>query len=197
VDFQTIVDRVSPYHCLLKPEVEIPAILDTFSRTRAQSFLEIGTYRGATCAAIAMAFPDAQITTVDLPDPSKALFNPQGSAMTGIALRELGITHVKQLWMDSADLGSLKGSHEFDMVFADGDHSEAVVSRDLELGSELLAAGGILLVHDYTDENDADRPDWTQSVGRAVDEFRARRGFIKERLPGWLVALHQPIMGTA
>jgi hypothetical protein len=37
-------------HCLKWPQIELPALLDAF--TPATSFLEIGTYFGATSAGI-------------------------------------------------------------------------------------------------------------------------------------------------
>jgi predicted O-methyltransferase YrrM len=80
----------------------------------------------------------------------------------------------------------------FDMVFVDGDHSEDAVYRDACSAHMLIRDSGIILVHDYTDPSDDERPPWTQDVYRAVERFLSEQpGFERTRLPGWLVALQR------
>jgi len=69
---EQIVQKVMKYHCLAEPAVEIPAIIDAFLFAGGDRFLEIGTWQGATVAAIALATPQADIWTVDLPEPHRA-----------------------------------------------------------------------------------------------------------------------------
>jgi len=64
-----VIARVTPYHCLKDPVVELPALFGELNRTPARSFLEIGTWQSATSAAVRMVFPACEVTTVDLPDP--------------------------------------------------------------------------------------------------------------------------------
>ena len=188
------MEQVSPYHCLMDPAVELPAIFRALASTPARSFLEIGTYQGATAAAVRLLFPHCAVTTIDLPDPSQATFNPQPRVRTGAAFMGLGVTGIRQVWMDSADLASWHGRPEFrfDFIFVDGDHSEGAVRRDLALCQPLLTPAGLMVVHDYTDETDVERPHWTVDVYAAVQGFAAAHRFTTERLAGWLVALHQP-----
>jgi predicted O-methyltransferase YrrM len=190
---QKIVQKVVGYHCLKDPAVEIPDLFDTFRATPAKRFLEIGTWQGATCSAVALAFPEAEIWTVDLPNPEKTQWNPQKKALTGLAYRRLGLQRrIKQLWMHSRELSRFHGKEKFDLIFVDGDHSQPGCFSDLETVRNLLSDEGLIVVHDYTDEKDTDRPPWTKWVHAAVQGFCDHHGFVTERLGGWLVALHQP-----
>lgn len=199
-----ITAAVMRYHCLKDPAVEIPWILWAAAATPARMMLEVGTFQGATAAALALAFPSARIWTVDLPDPSAAIYNPQPRANTGIAFREMALDSVRQILCDSAQIASWPVRPErFDFAFVDGDHSEAVCRRDLHACADVLTPDGVIVAHDYTDENDQDRPEWTRSVHRAVSSFARARGLSVVRLPGWLVAivdnperLHRPACGT-
>lgn len=193
---KVIVDQVRPYHCLKDPDVELPALMLAFAQTRAQRFLEIGTYQGATAAAMKLAFPDAEIWTIDLPDPRKSRFNAQPKDKVGLAYRELGLSErIEQVWMDAAKLATPPPRWpRFDLIFVDGDHSEDACYRDLRNSVGSLNAGGVIVAHDYTDHSDAERPPWTQEVHRAVGRFmadgRAEAGWRRKRLPGWLVKLY-------
>jgi predicted O-methyltransferase YrrM len=188
-----IVQQVVGYHCLKDPAVEIPDLIDAFQATQARRFLEIGTWQGATCSAMALAFPEAEIWTVDLPNPEKTQWNPQKKMLTGLAYRRLGLQHrIQQIWMNSRELSKFHGKEKFDLIFVDGDHSQAGCSSDLETVRSLVTDDGLIVVHDYTDERDTDRPPWTKWVHAAVHGFCERHGFISERLRGWLVALHPP-----
>jgi predicted O-methyltransferase YrrM len=188
--YDDVLRRISPWHCLKDPDKELPAILDELKG--ATSFLEIGTFKGATVSAIALALPDIEITTVDLPDPTQAANNAQSSQQCGEAIYALGLaTRIKQLRMDSAELWQLiADGYRYDCVFVDGDHSAKAVFRDLSFAVDLLTPKGFILAHDYTDPNDADRPPWTKDVYRAVEMFlTVHPEYRSHRLPGWLVAL--------
>lgn len=193
---KAIVDQVRPYHCLKDPDVELPALMRAFAETGARRFLEIGTYQGATAAAMHLAFPDAQIWTLDLPDPRKSRFNPQPDDKVGLAYRELGLRkRIYQCRGDAAEVlteSLVQGG--FDLVFVDGDHSEDACYRDLRNSVRQLSQGGVIVAHDYTDESDAERPPWTRDVHRAVGRFmadgHAEAGWRRKRLPGWLVKLY-------
>src|SRR3989304_960219 len=180
-----IVQKVVGYHCLKDPAVEIPDLFNSFWATPAKRFLEIGTWQGATSAAVALAFPEAEIWTVDLPNPEKTQWNPQKKALTGLAYRRLGLQHrIKQLWMHSRELSRFHGKEKFDLIFVDGDHSQPGCFSDLETVRSLLSEGGIIVVHDYTDERDAERPPWTKWVHDAIYSFCEKYGFLTERLGG-------------
>lgn len=178
------------FHCLKWPMLELPAVLDAFSETPAKSFLEIGTFFGATSAAVALAFPEARIVTVDLPDPTVLALNAHTATKTGLAHRKLGLTsRIEQILCDSKDL-VVEGT--FDLIFVDGDHSTEGVLADLRIASRLLTPNGVIVVHDYTSPDSEDRPGWTVEVERAVTAFAAESGFRTEKMPGWLVKLRPP-----
>lgn len=186
--------QLMPYHCFVMPEAELADLLASFAATRRRSFLEIGTHKGFSSAAIALAFPDARVVTMDLPDPTSTRWNPLPATELGAAHRALGLSErIEQLLMDSAELWRLAGRGSvFDLVFIDGDHSPDAVFRDLILATDLLPRdGGVIVAHDYTDADEPNRPGWTLGVQQAVDRFLAVRPFTKRRLAGLLVALER------
>ncbi|MBW2673482.1 MAG: class I SAM-dependent methyltransferase [Deltaproteobacteria bacterium] len=208
MDWSEIVELVRPYHGLQDPDLELPAILGAFGRTKALSFLEIGTYQGGTSTAVALAYPDAEVFTVDLPVPEEAVCNAQSSDLQGIAFKKLCPGWVVQFHMDSADLCDLSNApplltHMFDMVFVDGDHRVEPTLTDLRNAAKLIRDDGVILVHDYTDARGPHpRPHWTVWVHEAVHRFAGESGFTVQRLAGtdlaaagswtWLALLSPP-----
>lgn len=191
-----VLASVLPYHCLMDPATELSDLFDAFERTGARTILEIGTYKGATAAAFGLAFPEARVTTIDLPEPEKTSWNPLDSKLTGGAIRVLGVKNVDEVRMSSANLGAwVSAGRRFDMIFVDGDHSTEGVARDILYALDLLAPGGCVVAHDYTDLSDSKRPPWTVSVYEGVEEvLRRRPGTARRRLAGWLVEL-RPVTG--
>jgi predicted O-methyltransferase YrrM len=184
--------RLAPYQCLFDAKAELGDLLATFGATEANAFLEIGTNRGASSAAVALCFPQARVVTLDLPDSLRTQWNPLPRSEVGEAHRALGVAHrIEQRFMDSSDLWRLAGQGEvYDLVFIDGDHSPEPVFRDLILAADMVPrTNGVLLVHDYTDVGEPNRPSWTLGVQAAVDRFLAVRPFRKRRLSGLLLAL--------
>jgi predicted O-methyltransferase YrrM len=187
-----LLARLMAYHCLFEPEAELADLLATFAGTRARAFLEIGTHKGFTSAAIALAFQETRVVTLDLPDPTRTSWNPLSRGLVGEAHRIVGVEHrIEQRFMNSSELWRFAGRGEvYDLVFIDGDHSPDAVFRDLILAADLLPRdGGVLVAHDYTDPQEVGRPGWTVGVQQAVDRFLAVRPFRKRRLAGLLVAL--------
>lgn len=195
-----ILDRLMPYHCFYQPEPELQDLLETFAATRRRSFLEVGTHKGFTSAAIAIAFPEAKVVTLDLPDPTSTPWNPLPAAQVGEAHRALGLPHrIDQRLMDSSEMWRFAGKGEtFDLVFIDGDHSADAVFRDLILAADLLPRNeGVLVAHDYTAAGEPLRPVWTLGVQQAVDRFLTVRPFRERRLAGLLVALERDVTGSS
>jgi predicted O-methyltransferase YrrM len=189
-----LLAKLMPYHCFLDPEAELCDLLSIFSQTSAAAFLEIGTHRGFTSAAVAIAFPQARVVTLDLPDSLRTPWNPLPRHLVGEAHRAIGVAgRIEQRFMDSAELWRLAGRGEtYDLIFVDGDHSADVVFRDLILAADLLSRHrSFIVAHDYTDANEAQRPPWTLGVQQAVDRFLEVRPFRKRRLAGLLLVLER------
>ena len=189
-----ILRQLMPFHCLFDPELELSAILAEFARTKARSFLEIGTNRGATSAAVAALFPEARVVTLDLPDSLRTQWNPIPHALVGEAHRALEVqARIEQRFTDSSEMWRFAAANEhYDLVFIDADHSTDAVFRDLILSADLLSEdGGLLIVHDFTAAHEASRPSWTIGVQHAVDRFLEVRPFVTRRLPGLLLALER------
>lgn len=211
VDTAHIVDKVRSYSLLHEIDEALPALLRSFRRAGARRFLEIGTYQGATSAAVRLAFPDALVVTCDLPNTSKSKWNPQREARVGLAVRKLGVGAPRRAssprFIQVRSPSYLLPAHAvilktmpFDLVFVDGDHSEDGCFSDLETARQLVrvGGGGTIVVDDYTAAGvDADRPAWTQDVARAVERWRAGRAragetWAAERIGGWLLELRLP-----
>lgn len=187
-----LLAQLMAYHCFHQPEAEMAAVIETFAATRASAFLEIGTHKGFTSACISLAFPQARVVTIDLPDTTRTRRNPLTRRLVGEAHRAFGLEQrIEQRFVDSAELWRFAGKGEsFDLVFVDGDHSPHAVFRDLILAADLVPRnGGVVLAHDFTDAHEASRPIWTVGVQQAVDQFLEVRPFRKRRLAGLLVAL--------
>lgn len=60
-------------------------------------------------------------------------------------------------------------SHQFDVIFIDGDHSESGCGRDMENCWPLLCSGGVMLV------DDTDHPEHSH-IRRVTADFAARNG---------------------
>ena len=101
------------------------------------NFLEIGTYRGCSCAILAQAAPLAKIKTLEI-NEEFAL-----SAQEDLA----NLTNVTVLNLSSADYLNSYSGQEFDLIFIDGDHRH--VELDLPWW-DYVAPGGVMLFHDYT-----------------------------------------------
>lgn len=194
-----VIDAVRPWSCLMDSEKELPALLAEVRK--GKSILEIGTFKGATAAAFALACPDVKVTTMDLPDPTISRNNAQPSEECGEAIRALGLAgRIQQLRMDSAKISDWipNASQRFDAIFVDGDHSPAAVFRDLSNAAQLLTPTGVIVAHDYTSPEDKIRPPWTVGVCEAVDLFlQLWPSFQSRRLPGWLIALELRPRATA
>jgi predicted O-methyltransferase YrrM len=190
---QEAYEKTKQWGCLADPTVELPAISKELEGRKLM--LEIGTYKGATTAALALVHPDIRITTIDLPDPTTAS-NPhaKNSQEIGQAIRALGLhDRIEQVRMNSSDLGIfVKEWRHFDLIFVDGSHKKEDVFRDLCWAEKLVTKNGIIIAHDYTGPEDSDRPSWTIEVCEAVDKFLdCYRNWKRRRLPKWLIALER------
>jgi predicted O-methyltransferase YrrM len=130
--------------------------------------LEIGTDRGRSLAILAIAARDAgrghPIWSVDISDRA------QEEARRN--LDRLGLAEfVTLIHGDSAGVIS-KSDLTFDMVFVDGDHTFAGVTRDLLSLQGKVAKGGSIVFHDYYDPRNDDPAEHSYGVAQAVEALR-------------------------
>jgi len=123
---------------------------------RPRRVLEIGTYLGASTAAIAIGLESidgGEVVTVDVRDVNDTASRPwegdggeesPAALLSRLGLRDLVTFHARR----SLDYLREEGG-EFDLVFLDGDHEAATVYQEVALASCRLRPGGFLLLHDY------------------------------------------------
>jgi predicted O-methyltransferase YrrM len=150
--------------------------------------VEIGTFDGRTTLNLAVNAADARVLTLDLPPQERAAFalapgerqyvdkpapgarfRACGPAWQGAARR------ITQLIGDSARFDWAPYDGRVGLVFVDGSHAYDYVRKDSETAMRLLAAGGIVLWHDYGR--------W-EGVSRALDELEAERSLGLRHIAG-------------
>jgi predicted O-methyltransferase YrrM len=152
-----------------------PKVLFSFAqRLQPARFLEIGTFRGGTAAAVKTVSPATEVFTINHPAPEGLPINPLDQNQIGIAFRRRGLD-VKLIWADSADLPQLN-IPLCDMIFVDGDHSRSAVLRDFNNCWLNLQPGGYMLFHDFIPPGAPERPFHTRFVVSAFRQFSRLRG---------------------
>lgn len=117
--------------------------------------VEIGVYEGSSAVVLADALPaDATLHLVD-PFGANSTLLPGWAGVEGATRRVVGraarrrgagprlVWHVER----SEDIAA-RWTEAVDLIFIDGDHSEAGCRLDWELWSPFVASGGVVLFHD-------------------------------------------------
>src|SRR4051794_13995565 len=121
-----------------------------------QSALEIGVYEGSSAITLCRALPEHAV--LHLIDPfidDRGLRSGQRATgwatkrVVARALRERGAGHPRVAWhvARSEDVGP-GWTSPLDLVFVDGDHSEAACRADWDLFSPWVVRGGVVVFHD-------------------------------------------------
>ena len=140
-----------------------------------RTVLEIGTERGGTLALwTALAAPGARVVAVD--NDAGRLLGDVGRAAGGRTDR-LRVSLVGEDSHDPATVAAvtrLVPVGSADVVFIDGDHSYAGVSRDLRVYGPLTRLGGVVAFHDINPHG-TQLPDYAFiEVSRLWAELRAQ-----------------------
>lgn len=150
------------------PLPDMVFLLNLAKGRKAGRILEVGTFRARTTYAFHLNCPDAEIISYDIQvlDSSfrRALLN-----RANVQLRHASFV---------ASAGQLRGEPPFDLIFVDGSHRFDDAVADSRLALELLAAGGIIVWHDY-------RPNDYYNNGLRVPEALA---VIRKTVPVFAVA---------
>jgi predicted O-methyltransferase YrrM len=158
---------------------------------RARCVVEIGVYEGSSAMALCDTLgPDAELHLVDpFGSHPDALPNGWGATewatrrVVTRALRRRGSEAPRVLWHIalSHELAA-RWSGEVDVVFIDGDHSEAGCELDWSCWHSFVSVGGSVVFHDAR----ADRPGGRGLPGPTAVVARHFRS--DEATPGWEIA---------
>lgn len=113
-----------------------------------KSVLEIGVFKGGTCACWKGLFPDAYVLGIDIGTGSDYLV--RDGSLFGLQKRygfELMLGSNSRL---PETFGKVKDKR-FDFIFIDGNHSYEAVKSDYEMYRPLVREKGIMVFHDIKD----------------------------------------------
>ena len=118
-----------------------------------RTVVEIGTYEGSSAVVFARAMDaDATLHLIDSYEGNALLFGWKGTEratrrVMERATRERGGPHVE--WHIARSTAVADGwSDPIDLLFIDGDHSEAGARSDWEAFSPHVVTGGVVIFHD-------------------------------------------------
>ncbi len=142
-----------------------------------QRIVEVGSWLGRSAVALADNCP-GWVYCVDLWDGNLAP-GISGGGWTAEACYEVFCTNtagrrIHPVRADSPEAAKFLFGERFDMIFLDADHSYEAVKADIEAWRPLLASGGLLCGHDFSEQYDG--------VRRAVRELLPNYHLG----PGWL-----------
>lgn len=130
-------------------------IFSSISKTthNIKKILEIGTYDGINAFFLSKIFPNAKITTIDLPDHNKSfasMYNRKDNVKNFIYKRNTLIQKSKNINFEqknSLDLYQEK-SENYDLIWIDGAHGNPIVTSDVVNSTRLLKKDGLMLIDD-------------------------------------------------
>ena len=143
-------ETVSPYAYLSGATMPIDiALLKTVARRQnAQSYFEIGTWRGESVANVADVVP--QCVTLNLPREEIIKLSGNERYADAHAFFSKNLANVTHLHGNSQTFDFAPYEGQFDLVFIDGDHHHDAVRKDTETAFKLLRDDHSAIVwHDY------------------------------------------------
>lgn len=120
------------------------------------SVLEIGTWTGEFALIMSLLFPDAKITTIDLPpdeDNFKNFYDRDKNLKQFLEFRNLNLKskdNINFIEMNSISLTEIN-KETFDLIWVDGAHGYPTVAADIINAFRILNNGGICLIDDVWD----------------------------------------------
>ncbi|HVS85134.1 MAG TPA: CmcI family methyltransferase [Gaiellaceae bacterium] len=150
-----------------------------------RSVLEVGTAAGGTLFLLAAAAADgATLVTLDLPHP-RGYRRHRGPIYRSFARRGQRIVTIRASSHDPATVERVRAElrgQPLDLLFIDGDHSRASVTRDYELYRPLVRPGGLVAFHDIVPgppDGPGDVPAFWQEL-KAVDPDAETHEFVSD-----------------
>jgi predicted O-methyltransferase YrrM len=170
---------------------ELREFLLLVQELRPRAVLEIGTALGGTLFLLTrVSALDAVLVSVDLSSPEDLSFGGgkvehRAPLYEAFALGEqrvhffAGDSHTPEMRIR---IEEKLGGRELDLVFIDGDHSEAGVRADFELYRDLVRPGGVIAFHDVV-EGDPHLVGGVPRFWRSIRTPTARE-FVADRTQG-------------
>lgn len=143
-DFATteITIRQCPVGSWSTPLIDVVVLLKCVLGFRSRRILEIGSYLGHTARMLAENTDAAtRITTLDE-------FPEHGSAYRGTSVAQKIDRRIGKISREH-----FRPDEKYDLIFVDADHRFESVVNDTEVAMGLLAENGVLVWHDYQQEN--------------------------------------------
>lgn len=144
------VQRVHPYAFLDGGSTltDLALLRALAARSKAERYLEIGTWRGESVANVADVVP--QCFTLNLSPQQLASMGRDEDYIASHGFFSKNLPNVTHLKGDSASFDFRQVHENFDLIFVDGDHHAEAVARDTRSLLEVLdPQKGILVWHDY------------------------------------------------
>jgi 23S rRNA U2552 (ribose-2'-O)-methylase RlmE/FtsJ len=135
MNIHRIANDAVRHHAAVQKVLELEALLWVLQGRKLETIVEIGCYRGGTLYA--WQFFAKNVYGIDL----QMDFNHHGAT---VIVGDSHLEPTKQKLVSLLPNGC-------DMLFLDGDHSEAGVRLDVEMYLPLIRNGGLLVMHDITD----------------------------------------------
>ena len=148
--FPGFQETVSPYAYLSGATMPIDiALLKSLARRQnAQSYFEIGTWRGESVANVASVVPNCVTLNLSREEIVQLTHNERYADAHARFSKHLD--NVTQLFGNSQTIDFTPHLHQYDMVFIDGDHHNEAVKRDTQTAFELLRdEKSVIVWHDY------------------------------------------------
>lgn len=166
---QLNLDEYNEENGMYSEHMVIIASISECDLYRIDSILEIGTWTGEFALIMSMLFPDATITTIDLPsdeDNFKNFYDRSKNVEQFIESRNRNLRlkdNVNFIEMNSMSLTKMN-KETFDLVWVDGAHGYPNVAADILNAYRILKNGGICLIDDVWD-NVAESDKMMKSIG--------------------------------
>jgi predicted O-methyltransferase YrrM len=176
-------------HGAIQRTWELQSLVGDVRRLRPGVVVEIGTHRGGTLACWAVvSAPNAHLVSIDLPSPSEGMGTTDRDlarvrSMLRDGRRLTGVRADSHLVSTRQQVEAALGGQSVDLLWIDGDHSDAGVRQDFSLYAPLVRPGGLIAFHDINESahvpgNQVHRF-WRELTGR----YRTRE-YIDQDWPG-------------
>jgi len=134
--------RQCPLGTWSTPLVDVFVLLKAVLGFRSKRILELGSYRGETARLLAEnTGDDVAIHAVDIDER-------HGAAYRGLPIAAKIVRKTGRISSEMFQAGE-----KYDLIFVDANHDFASVMNDTEVAFKVLEPGGVILWHDYAQDN--------------------------------------------